>query len=106
MTREEFIKAREKKRKKNVKLFLRLILVAFILFSAFRFLVQQPLLADYNKKISELEKQIEAEEKNKTYYKELKALYETDDYQKQLARERLGLVEENEKVFIDISGQN
>lgn len=106
MTREEFIKAREKKRKKNVKLFLRLILVAFFLFSAFRFIVQQPLLANYDKKISELEAQIENEEKSKTYYKELKTLYETDDYQKQLARERLGLVEENEKVFIDISGQN
>ncbi|MBE7025976.1 MAG: hypothetical protein E7410_00200 [Ruminococcaceae bacterium] len=106
MTREEFIKARENKRKKNVKLFLRLILIAFFLFAGIRFLIQQPLLADYDKKISELEAQIENEEKSKTYYKELKALYETDDYQKQLARERLGLVEENEKVFIDISGQN
>ncbi len=106
MNKEEFRRAHEKKRKKKIKVFLRLILVAFFLFAAFRFIVQQPLLNKYDKKISELNEQIAQEEKNKAHYEELKKLYETDEYQKQLARERLGLVEENEKVFIDISAQN
>lgn len=105
MNKEEFRKAHEKKRSKNIKVFLRLILVVFFLFAACRFFIQQPLLNKYDKKIGELNHAIEEEEKNKEHYDELKKLYESEDYQKQLARERLGLVEENEKVFIDISGQ-
>ena len=106
MNREEVRALREKKRKKNAKILLRLLLIGFFIFIAIRFIVQQPLLNKYDDKIGELNSQIEQEEKNKLYYEELKKLYETEDYQKQLARERLGLVEENEKVFIDISGQN
>ena len=106
MNREEIRKAREKKRKRKVKVFLRLVLLAFFFFATCRFLAQQGPLFEYDKKISELNAQIEQEEKNKLHYEELKKLYETDEYQKQLARERLGLVEENEKLFIDISRQN
>lgn len=105
MDREQMRKSRLKKRKKNKKIFLRLILVAFFLIAAVRFFVQQPILSDYDNKISDLNAQIEQEQKDKQHYEEIKKLYESDEYQKQLARERLGLVEENEKVFIDVSGQ-
>lgn len=62
-------------------------------------------MSEYDKKIGDLNDQIQQQEKDKAHYEELKALYETEEYQKQLARERLGLVEENEKVFIDVSGK-
>ena len=104
MSREEIKKTRQKKRKKSVKLVLRLALLAFFVFAAVRFISQQPLLSEYDNKISELNEQIEHQEQEKAHYEELKALYETEEYQKQLARERLGLVEENERVFIDVSG--
>lgn len=104
MSREEIKKTRQKKRKKSVKLVLRLALLAFFVFAAVRFISQQPLLSEYDNKISELNEQIEQQEQEKAHYEELKALYETEEYQKQLARERLGLVEENERVFIDVSG--
>ena len=100
MSREEIKKTRQKKRKKSVKLVLRLALLAFFVFAAVRFISQQPLLSEYDNKISELNEQIEQQEQEKAHYEELKALYETEEYQKQLARERLGLVEENERVFI------
>ena len=105
MDREELKKTRQKKRKKGLKVFLRLALLAFFLFAAVRFISQQPLLSEYDKKIGDLNDQIQQQEKDKAHYEELKALYETEEYQKQLARERLGLVEENEKVFIDVSGK-
>lgn len=105
MSREEIKKTRQKKRRKGLKVFLRLALLAFFVFAAVRFLSQQPLLSEYNNKIGDLHAQIEQEEKDKAHYEELKKLYESDEYQKQLARERLGLVEENEKIFIDVSGK-
>lgn len=105
MDREQRKNTREKKRRRSKKVLLRLVLIAALIFTAVRFFVQQPLLGEYDNKISDLNAQIEQEQKNKQHYEELKKLYESDDYQKQLARERLGLVEENEKVFIDVSGQ-
>ena len=105
MEREERKKARTKKRKSNAVVLLRLVLAGVLAFAAFKFVVQQSYLSDYDKKISELNEQIAQEEKQKTHYEEQKKLYETDEYQKQLARERLGLVEEHEKIFIDVSGQ-
>lgn len=105
MTREEFAKNRQKKRRKNRKVFLRFVLLALFLIAAVRFISQQPLLNEYDRKIGELSEQIEQEQKEKKHYEDLKSLYETDEYQKQLARERLGLVEENEKIFIDVSGK-
>lgn len=105
MSREEKKKTRVVKRKNTLKGFLRIVIVAFFIFAAIKFIVQQPLLNEYNDKIGELEDEIENQQKEKKHYEDLKKLYETDEYQKQLARERLGLVEENEKVYIDISGK-
>lgn len=105
MDRDERKRVRTKKRKKSAVALLRLVLVAVLLFSVFKFFVQQSYLSDYDKKIGELTEQISEEEKQKKHYEEQKKLYETDEYQKQLARERLGLVEEHEKIFIDVSGQ-
>ena len=122
MDREELKKTRQKKRKKGLKVFLRLALLAFFLFAAVRFISQQPLLSEYDKKIGDLNDQIQQQEKDKAHYEEKRentireALKKSEEaqieservlaeYQKQLARERLGLVEENEKVFIDVSGK-
>lgn len=105
MDRDERKRVRTKKRKKSAVTLLRLTLVAILLFSVFKFFVQQSYLNDYDKKIGELTEQISEEEKQKKHYEEQKKLYETDEYQKQLARERLGLVEEHEKIFVDVSGQ-
>ncbi len=105
MDREERRKVRTKKRKKNATVLLRLVLVGVLVFAAVKFFAQQSYISDYDRKISELTDQIAEEERLKTHYQEQKKLYETDEYQKQLARERLGLVEEHEKIFIDVSGQ-
>ena len=43
--------------------------------------------------------------KEKEHYDNLTEQYKTEEYQKLQAKERLGLVEENEKVYIDVSGE-
>lgn len=105
MEHNEKRNVRTKKRKKNAIILLRLVIIFIIAFIGFKFIAQQTYLSDYDKKIGTLNEQIEEEEKMKVHYEEQKKLYETDEYQKQLARERLGLVEEHEKIFVDVSGQ-
>ena len=55
--------------------------------------------------IKDLERQISEQEKEKEHYDSMAELYKTEEYQKLFAKERLGLVEENEKVFVDVSGE-
>lgn len=97
--------AGQRRRKKLAGLLVKLALLSFLCFALGRFLYQQPLLNQYDEKISQLTQEIEKEKKSTQQYENLKKLYETDDYKKQLARERLGLVESNERVYVDVSGQ-
>ncbi len=55
--------------------------------------------------IKDLMRQIDAQQKEKEHYDNMTKLYKTEEYQKLFAKERLGLVEENEKVFVDVSGE-
>lgn len=105
MERQDRKQSRAVKRQQTKKLLLRLALAAFLVFAAVRFCCQQPLLNQYSKQISDLEAQIAQEEKNAQQIEDLKALYESDEYKQRLARERLGLVEPDERVFVDVSGK-
>ena len=99
--------ADRKAKKKNSPaiILLRLTAVFVIVFALVRFFTQQPVLNQCNQRIDECSKQIEAEKENIEHYKNLKELYQTDEYKMILAKERLGLVEENEKVYIDANGK-
>ena len=59
----------------------------------------QSRLSVYNAKAAELEEQIETETERTKEIKELKEYMQTDEYAEQFAREKLGLVKENEIVF-------
>lgn len=105
MQSEERRQSRIQKRQRAKKLLLRLALVAFFVFAAVRFCYQQPLLNQYGKQIQQLNAQIAQEDKNAQQIEDLKALYESDEYKQRLARERLGLVEPDERVYVDVSGK-
>lgn len=110
MNRLEEKKAlRKDRRAKNAgKLRLLLVvgiaLVVAVLFGV-KFYRQAKMNAQLDAQIAELEAKIEQQAEEKEHYDNLTDLYKTEEYQKLFAKERLGLVEENEKVFIDVSGE-
>lgn len=59
----------------------------------------QKQLSSYDSQISDLDRQIEDEEGRTTEIDDLKEYMETDEYAEETAREKLGLVKENEIVF-------
>lgn len=98
----------EKKQRKKISkpiLFLRTVTIIMLILSFARFLSQRPLLNQCNQKLDECSKQIEIESENIEHYKNLKELYKSEEYQMIIAKDRLGLVEENEKVYVDANGK-
>lgn len=59
----------------------------------------QKQLSSYDFQIRDLDRQIEDEEGRTTEIDDLKEYMETDEYAEETAREKLGLVKENEIVF-------
>lgn len=59
----------------------------------------QDQLSSYDSQIKELDQQIEEEEGRTTEIDDLKEYMKTDEYVEETAREKLGLVKENEIVF-------
>ncbi len=97
------VKNAKKSRRKASKpiLFLRVVTAFVLALSIVRIFSQRPLLNQCNQKLDECSKQIQLEEENIEHYKNLKELYKTEEYRMIIAKERLGLVEENEKVYVD-----
>ena len=94
-------KKKNKKKTPPVYIFLRFFTIAFVIFALFKIIAQQPLLNQYNVKATEYTNQIQTEKDNIEHYKNLKKLDQSEEYKMLIAKERLGLVEENEKVYID-----
>ena len=100
---------RESLRAKHVKqvrmaTILCVVLVAVVLVGI-NFYRQAKAGVQLDAQIADLERQIGEQEKEKEHYDSMTELYKTEEYQKLFAKERLGLVEENEKVFVDVSGE-
>lgn len=82
----------------------KLILVVFVIV-AITFIRQQGEINEYNNKIEEINSQIAYEEKHSKELEEKSELYSSDDYIEQVARDELGLVKADEKVFIDANSK-
>lgn len=100
---------RESRRAKNAGR-VRLILVACCVAVALvvvgtQFYRQSKKGAELDSQIAQLEEDIQKQHEEKEHYDNVTELRKTEEHQKQIAKERLGLVEENEKVFIDVSGE-
>ncbi|MCX7714972.1 MAG: septum formation initiator family protein [Clostridia bacterium] len=78
------------------------VLISFMLVKTF---LEQPKIAENKRKIEQLNAQIEYEKKRAGEVDAMKYKVNTDEYIEKVARDKLGLIRENEKVFIDVSGQ-
>ena len=65
----------------------------------------QPQITENYDKISELEAQIEYEQKRADEVDALKENVDTDEYIEKIAREKLGMIRKDEIMFIDITGE-
>ncbi|MCI5970094.1 MAG: septum formation initiator family protein [Clostridia bacterium] len=94
-----------RKRKLKKKLSLnKLIALVFLCAAAVILIKQQGEINYYNKKISKLKSDIKTEEKLSKELEEKSAIYSSDYYIEKIARDELGLVMPDEKVFIDANG--
>ena len=76
------------------------IAVAFFLVKG---IMQQPQINDNKEKIDDLTAQIAEQEQKLETLEELKDKVDTDEYIEKVAREKLGLIKENEIIFIDVA---
>lgn len=67
--------------------------------------MQQPQIIQNEDKIAELHDKIDYEQKRMEEVDEMKEKVDTDEYIEKVAREKLGLIKNDEIVFIDISGE-
>ncbi len=82
------------------------IVILIVLFAvAFVLIQQQSNINYYNRQISQLQKEIEAEEKLADELTQKESVYSSDYYVEKVAREELGLVMPDEKVFVDANGK-
>ncbi|MCD8180863.1 MAG: septum formation initiator family protein, partial [Firmicutes bacterium] len=72
---------------------------------AFKGLMQIPQINAGKEEIAQLTDQIEYEKERQEEVKELKDKVNTDEYIEKMASERLGLVKNNAKIFVDVSGE-
>lgn len=86
--------------KKGIKLWAFALLIGALLF---RGVIQQPQIKSNQERINELNNQIEYEKQRSEEVDNLKEMVGTDEYIEKIAREKLGLIKENEKVFVDVS---
>lgn len=82
----------------------KLLVVVFVIV-AITFIRQQGEINDYNDKIEEINSQIAYEEKHSKELEEKSELYSSDDYIEKVARDELGLVKADEKVFVDANSK-
>lgn len=79
----------------------------FVLFAIFLYLSyvavgQQKLLNAKSIELSKVESKIDEETKTNEELKKEKEMIGSDEYQEKVARDKLGMVKANERVFVDI----
>ncbi len=89
-----------KEHKKGIKIFLLIFLIGGM---TFRGLMQIPQISAGKAKATELAEQIEYEKERQKEVELLKDKVDTDEYIEKIASEKLGLVKNNAKIFVDVS---
>ena len=88
---------------KNIRK-LSVAVVAVIVFAmVFKGLMQIPQINENKRRISELNAGIEYEKTRQREIEELKDKVDTDEYIEKIASDKLGLVKNNAKIFVDVS---
>lgn len=91
-------------RNKKKLIFWAFVIIVFSMI--FKGIMQQPQIYANKQKIAQLNEQIEYEKTRQAEIDELSQKVNTDEYIEKVAREKLGLVESNAKIFIDVSSED
>lgn len=78
-----------------------LVLLSFLTYFAFTFVDQQRIIYAKRMEMGQIESKIMEEQKNNEKLKKQKEMVNSDEYIEKMAREKLGMVKQGEKVFID-----
>lgn len=70
-----------------------------------RGVMQYPRLSEQKNEIANLNAQIEYEAERQKEVKDLSTKVDSDEYIRKIATEKLGLIPNNAKIFIDVSGE-
>lgn len=89
---------------KNRILFWAFILIVFSMI--FKGIMQMPQIYANKQRIASLNEQIEYEKTRQLEIDELSGKVNTDEYIEKIATEKLGLVKNNSKIFVDVSAQD
>lgn len=94
------------KLKKNKKMVIPTVAVSLVtVFFLAKGVMQQPKITQNKEKIEKLNVQITQQQDKLNELDELSTKVDTDEYIEKVAREKLGLVKENEIIFIDVAGE-
>ena len=92
------------KTKKRRSIFLRVLLVAFLCYAVGSFVQLQAELSDRNNQLNELNAKIDQQQQTN---KEYDTMLKEDNYSQyiaKIAREKLGYIYPDERIFVDVSG--
>lgn len=89
-------------RKKQRNTFGIFILLAIFLYLSYIFVNQQRLLYAKNLELNKIENKIGEEEKLNEELSIEKEMIQSDEYIERVAREKLGMVKKDERIFMDI----
>ena len=98
MTRNPKVKSKRKKKKSGLKIIALAVFVLFVVMASNTFSVQEDKNA-LEKQYSELEEKLQDEQDRSEILKDKAAYMQTTRYIEEIARERLGLVYEEEIIF-------
>ncbi len=79
------------------------IVVSFSLYFAYTYFKQSDTLAMKSKETKRIEAQIEEEKKTNKRLTEQSKNVNSDEYNEKVAREKLGMVKQGERIFVDIN---
>ncbi len=86
------------------------LIIAVLLFAAlgmiFKGLMQIPQIRSYKAEAASLAEQIEYEKTRQQEITQMRGKVNTDEYIEKVAGEKLGLIKNNSKIFIDISEES
>lgn len=94
------------KKQKNKKITLPAVAVFLVTaFLLIKGVMQQPKITANKEEIESLNIQIAQQQKKLDELEELKTKVDSEEYIEKVAREKLGLIKENEIMFIDVAGE-
>ena len=100
MQKEKKTAVQAKKARQRLKLYIFVFVVGLMLF---RGVMQIPRINQKKEEIENLKQEKVYEEARADEVENMKEIVDTEEYIEKIARENLGLVHEDEKIFIDVS---